>query len=306
MTTTISPVFTSSFETPQQQDETVASLPDTVNAQILEVPDSKPLDFLNDLFTHLASSSSGAALLNALLASFSVIIVSELGDKTFIITAIMAMKNSRFLVGLASSLALLVMTILSVGMGVAVTVIPKQYTHYASIVLFLCFGLKMLHEAYFISNEEEPQSEFEEVQKSLEDNEVMLSKANVQENQPDGGKDASIKSDCSTTQPSSTLVKEKNALSRTLYMAPIVIKVFTMIFVAEWGDRSQISTVILAARENVVGVFIGSLTGHILCTILAVIGGRFVADIISVRTMTLLGGLIFLFFATFAIFSGPE
>ena len=78
-----------------------------------------------------------------------------------------------------------------------------------------------------------------------------------------------------------------------------------MIFIAEWGDRSQIGTVILAAREDSVGVFVGSLSGHILCTALAVIGGRFVADIISIKTMTFLGAMIFLFFAAFEIIVGP-
>lgn len=53
--------------------------------------------------------------------------------------------------------------------------------------------------------------------------------------------------------------------------------------VSEWGDRSQISTIILAAREDVWGVTIGSLLGHSICTGIAVLGGRMVAQLISVR-----------------------
>ena len=56
-----------------------------------------------------------------------------------------------------------------------------------------------------------------------------------------------------------------------------------MILVAEWGDRSQISTVILAARENVIAVGVGAFTGHCICTGLAVLAGRVIAQIISVR-----------------------
>lgn len=243
------------------------------------------------------SSTDCTALVHALLASFSVILVSELGDKTFIITAIMAMKNSRSLVFISSALALFLMTVLSVGMGVAVTVIPKVYTHYASIVLFLCFGLKMLHEAYAMEDGEGEESEFGEVERSLTADEELDKKPPVEQ------------VDADKTDASKEAEQSPGSLSRlveTLRIAPIVIKVFTMVFVAEWGDRSQISTVVLAAREDVVGVFVGSLSGHVLCTGLAVIGGRFVADVISVRTMTLLGGIIFLFFATFAILSGPE
>lgn len=260
------------------------------------------------------------ALIHAFLAAFSVIIVSELGDKTFIITAIMAMKNSRLPVFLASACALLFMTILSVVMGVAVTVIPEVYTHYASIVLFICFGLKMLKEAYDLDDASE-ESEFDEVKRSLEEEEETsdldknnnnnnnnkevdeeLSKNNntdkEQEEEDDKSKMVSSSTDISAhkqlndvggankttfTKPGERTNFFKEFI-KTLHFAPLFIKVFTMVFVAEWGDRSQISTVILAAREDVIGVFVGSFIGHVICTGLAVIGGRFVAEMISVRT----------------------
>ncbi|XP_049295506.1 keratin, type II cytoskeletal 2 epidermal [Anopheles funestus] len=85
----------------------------------------------------------------------------------------------------------------------------------------------------------------------------------------------------------------------------IFIQAFTMTFVAEWGDRSQLTTVILSARENVWGVIAGGIIGHSICTGLAVIGGRMVAQRISVRTVTLIGGVVFLLFALSALLFGP-
>lgn len=41
---------------------------------------------------------------------------------------------------------------------------------------------------------------------------------------------------------------------------------------------------ILGARENVYGVIVGGILGHSICTGLAVIGGRMIAQRISVRT----------------------
>lgn len=254
--------------------------------------------------------SDYTALFNALLASFSVIIISELGDKTFIITAILAMKNSRLLVFLSSATALLLMTILSVGMGIAVTVVPKLYTHYASIVLFLCFGLKMLKEAYDMQSESE-ESEFDEVKRSLEEGESKdhTDKSVSQLSAESVPREVQVTSNTSVDATKAGTDETSSAspeLMRTVKVAPIIIKVFTMILIAEWGDRSQISTIILAAREDTVGVFIGSLSGHVLCTGLAVIGGHFVANMISAKTMTFLGGLIFLLFATLALVYGPD
>ena len=64
----------------------------------------------------------------------------------------------------------------------------------------------------------------------------------------------------------------------------ILLQAATLTFVAEWGDRSQLATVVLATREDAVGVVVGGSLGHALCTGLAVIGGRIVAQKISVRT----------------------
>ena len=51
--------------------------------------------------------------IHAFVASLSVIIVSELGDKTFFIAAIMAMRHSRLVVYLGAIGALGFMTVMS-------------------------------------------------------------------------------------------------------------------------------------------------------------------------------------------------
>lgn len=240
--------------------------------------------------------------LNAFVASLSVIIVSELGDKTFFIAAILAMKNSRLVVFVASMLALGIMTILASVMGVATTVIPRIYIHYTSVILFVLFGLKMLKEGYDMSPDE-AKEELESVQSSIEKKDQNTSQVNgfgqnlscYSSEDPETGVIKSI-----PEVPLRTKVKRRFLV----FVSLAFIETFTMIFLAEWGDRSQISTLILAARENVIAVTIGALLGHFLCTGLAVLGGRFVAQIISVKTVTIIGGIVFLLFAAFATLMG--
>jgi putative Ca2+/H+ antiporter (TMEM165/GDT1 family) len=60
---------------------------------------------------------------------------------------------------------------------------------------------------------------------------------------------------------------------------------------------AQIATIALAAAEDVIWVTIGAALTHCICTGAAVMGGRLLAARISVRTVTLVGGCIFVIFA---------
>lgn len=63
------------------------------------------------------------------------------------------------------------------------------------------------------------------------------------------------------------------------------------------GDRSQISTIVLAARDSALMVATGTISGHSICTALAVVAGSFVAERVSVKNVVYIGGIFFLIFA---------
>lgn len=81
-----------------------------------------------------------------------------------------------------------------------------------------------------------------------------------------------------------------------------MLQALTLTFLAEWGDRSQIATIALAAAKNPIGVTIGGCLGHSLCTGMAVLGGRMLASSISEKTVHQFGGAIFLLFGLHSIF----
>ncbi|CAK9814856.1 Transmembrane protein 165 [Anthophora quadrimaculata] len=227
--------------------------------------------------------------LHAFIASLSVIIVSELGDKTFFIAAIMAMKHPRLIVFAGAISALIVMTALSVIFGYAATIIPRMYTHYISIALFTLFGLKMLRDGYKMSAAE-AQEEIEEVQSDLRKKEDEYEKET---------------GSTLVQDPETGFVRKATKISALMFLSRIFLQAFTLTFLAEWGDRSQLTTIILAAKEDVYGVIIGGILGHSFCTGMAVLGGRMIAQKISVRTVTILGGIVFLLFAVTALFANP-
>ena len=114
----------------------------------------------------IASISGGASALasstNAFLASFgetgfyqafSLVFLSEIGDKTFFIAGLLAMKTSKFISFLGSMGALAVMTIISVIIGQAFHVVPAGIANgiplddVAAVLAFTFFGLKTLKDA---------------------------------------------------------------------------------------------------------------------------------------------------------------
>jgi putative Ca2+/H+ antiporter (TMEM165/GDT1 family) len=215
----------------------------------------------------------------AFVNSVAMILVTELGDKTFFIAAILAMRHDRTIIFAGAIGALAVMTVLSAAIGFALpTVLPRQYTHYAATALFIYFGIRLLVDAKDLYSKGEglgPSDELEEVEQSLKE-----------KNEDD---------------VESVQAEKKNKGNRAL-----LLQAFTLTFLAEWGDRSQIATIALAAAKDPFGVTAGGILGHSFCTGLAVIGGRIVAARISERQVLVCGGVLFLIFAVHSIYVGPN
>ncbi|XP_015434634.1 PREDICTED: transmembrane protein 165 isoform X2 [Dufourea novaeangliae] len=171
--------------------------------------------------------------LHAFIASVSVIVVSELGDKTFFIAAIMAMKHPRLIVFVGAISALALMTILSVVFGYAATIIPRVYTYYISTALFAIFGFKMLRDGYYMSTTE-GQEELEEVQSDLRKREDEYEKET---------------GSTLVQDPETGVIRRTAKINALMLLSRIFFQAFTLTFLAEWGDRSQLTTIILAARE---------------------------------------------------------
>jgi putative Ca2+/H+ antiporter (TMEM165/GDT1 family) len=161
--------------------------------------------------------------------------------------------------------ALVAMTLLSVLIGQAITFLPKVYVYNVEIGLFLLFGTKLLMDARKMSNK--PNLDvLEEAEEAIEKSDKNLKR------HPNGW--------------------------------GIFLESFILTFIAEWGDRTQIATIALAASNQVWGVILGAILGHTLCALIAVLGGKLIAGRISERQITAIGGMLFYVFAGVAWLEG--
>ncbi|KAK9810370.1 hypothetical protein WJX72_009592 [[Myrmecia] bisecta] len=200
------------------------------------------------------------------LAAFALIFLSELGDKTFFIAALLAAKVGKWMSFFGATTALGVMTVISVAIGAAFKRVPEALKssvpvgEYLGVALMLYFGVRTLKDAWQMPSEGADGGEMRSAQDSIDDYE-----------------------------------KEGKMTSKTPWQT--FLEVATLIFVAEWGDRSMLATIALGAAQNPVGVALGAVCGHAVATLIAVIGGALASKYISEKTIGYIGGVLFLVFA---------
>ncbi len=89
------------------------------------------------------------SLLTSFTTSFLSILVCEVGDKTFFLAMILAMKYKKLIIFVGAWSALIVMTVVSaIGGKLVFSLLPKFFTNIIVVILFFYFGIKLLYEAY--------------------------------------------------------------------------------------------------------------------------------------------------------------
>jgi len=240
------------------------------------------------------AAAGGGGLAKAFAEAFGVVFLSEFGDKSMFATALMAMKHSPSMVFTGALLALTAMTLIACCLGQVMHFLPPIVTHYFSVALFVVFGAQMIIQSRSLSSTpggDPPASGLPAVATAGSTAAGVAPAAPVA-----GGERAGAEE----------LVASLNVQGEAESKVSVLLKIVSLIFVAEWCDRSMLATMALAASGNAVAVIGGATAANVLCTGMAVVAAVAVSSKISERMVALVSGILFEVFAVFTLIEGPE
>ena len=199
-------------------------------------------------------------------SSLTAITLAELGDKTFFMALILAVRHRARWVFVGAFAALTAVTLISLGLGYGLReLLPQAVVPWLAAVLFLGFGVKLLLDAQGMATDaaREEADEAEEVVNAAETRHAI-------------------------TTPWA-----------------VIWEAFALVFVAELGDRTQFTTIFLATAParvfSFAGLLAGTLLGHALVTWLAVGAGKWIGQRVNERLLYRLSGGLFLVFGLAAL-----
>ncbi|WP_028115391.1 TMEM165/GDT1 family protein [Ferrimonas senticii] len=88
--------------------------------------------------------------------------------------------------------------------------------------------------------------------------------------------------------------EEEDEVSLTRSSKSIALSAFMLLFLAELGDKTQLSVATLSATESVIGVWLGASAALLLTTVLAVVIGRKLLAKVNPVLMSKVSGALFL------------
>lgn len=229
--------------------------------------------------------------------SLSFIFITDITDKSIFLIIFLSKRLSSLALYIISLTSVLLMNYLSILLGYYLPkLISHIYMEIIAFILFTTFGILSLIESrkedvklnnlIELSKKETNDSEndyslmSEELETDLESNKELLLPSILRSN--------SI----------SSINNNNNELNIGL-----IIGIFFALCLSDFGDKSQIAIITMAAIYNIYGIILGSTIALIGTITIAVLFGKWLTDKISPKKLLLIGGFIFLAFGIETLFN---
>ena len=229
--------------------------------------------------------------------SFSFIFISDLTDKSILLIIFLSKRLPLLTLYIVSLSSVLFMNYLSILLGYYLPKLIKDiYMKIIAFILFTSFGILSLIES---KKEKEKLNELiiDFNKKDIIDTENDYSLMNDEsETDIESNKEIVFPSILRTN---SNFTEESNDNGNY----GKIIAIFLAICLSDFGDKSQIGVITLAAIYNIYGILLGSTFALVATVTLAVLFGKWISEKISPKKLLFIGGLIFLFFGVEILFN---
>ena len=88
----------------------------------------------------------------------------------------------------------------------------------------------------------------------------------------------------------------------------VLATVFGVVFLAELGDKTQLATLLFAAKSpsNLIAVFVGASAALIVASAIGVVAGGFISQYVSPKHLSYVAGAGFLVIGAWTIWQGTN
>ena len=167
-----------------------------------------------------------------------------------------------------------------------------------ALVLFFTFGILSIIES--LQKDEKINELIELTKKELNESENNYSLMNEDvETDIESNKEVLLPS---IIRSNSNITDISNSNGGSLNFG-LITAIFFALCLSDFGDKSQIAIITMAAIYNIYGILLGSTIALIGTITLAVLFGNWISEKISPRKLLLIGGLIFLSFGVETLYS---
>ena len=86
----------------------------------------------------------------------------------------------------------------------------------------------------------------------------------------------------------------------------LLVTVFGIVFLAELGDKTQLATLLFAAKSpgNLVAVFIGASAALVVASAIGVLAGSFISQFLTPKSLSYVAGVGFVVIGAWTIWQG--